>query len=62
MLVRHAFFESQMLVHYDDISVKQCVLGICYLKINDLNYLLDCFYSLLTSLPAASIDLLRLAL
>jgi hypothetical protein len=62
MLVRQAFFEFQMLVYYNDISVKQCVLGICYLKINDLNYLLDCFYSFLTRLPASSIDLLCLDL
>lgn len=62
MLVRHAVFQFQMLLHFNDISVKQCVLGICYLKINDLNYLLDCFYSLLTSLLASSIDHLCLDL
>lgn len=51
-LVMHALFEFQMLAHEDEIFIRQCVLGVCHLKISGLISPLDCCGSLLAGLQA----------
>lgn len=51
-LVMHALFEFQMLAPEDEIFIRQCVLGVCHLKISGLISPLDCCSSLLAGLQA----------